>query len=66
VPLYIIHGAQDELFDVEDVRKAYNEMKGKGANVRLVIAEYLSHYQAASYTSLLKGSIPWLEEIWAK
>ncbi|MCP5062772.1 MAG: hypothetical protein GY936_09935 [Ignavibacteriae bacterium] len=65
VPTYIIHGKRDELFNYEDAQIAYNKLERKGANVRIVIPENLSHYQGFRYIEYLKEAAHWLEtSVW--
>ena len=67
VPLYIVHGANDEVFDVSEVAQAVEELQARGVPVRFVIAEDLSHNQTASYAEPMRGAVQWLEEeIWTQ
>lgn len=65
VPTYIIHGKLDELFNYQNAENAYDILKDRGANVRIKIAENLSHYQGFSYVNYLKEAAYWLENsVW--
>jgi predicted peptidase len=66
VPTYIIHGTDDELFDVEFAERAFQELSARGVEVGLGIGEGLSHYQAGAYVPLLQEVVPWLTDtVWA-
>ncbi|MCB0749092.1 MAG: dienelactone hydrolase family protein [Ignavibacteriales bacterium] len=61
LPIYIIHGKKDELFDYKKAESAYNILKSKGANVRISLPENLSHYQGFSYVKYLQEASSWLQ-----
>lgn len=65
VPLYIIHGAADELFSLDAVRREVTAAKRSGTSIRLSVAEGLSHYQACAYPAHLQAAADWLvREVW--
>ena len=64
VPLYVIHGGQDELFPLADVKLLCQKQKSGGAEIKLMIVEGVSHYQLARFIIPLKSSIPWIRKIW--
>ena len=64
VPLFIIHGEQDELFPSLDVKLLYHKQKNNGAEIEMNIVAGVSHYQMARFIYPLKATIPWLRKIW--
>jgi predicted peptidase len=64
VPLYVIHGAQDELFPVREVKLLCEKQKSGGAEIELKIVMGASHYQLAQFIAPLKATIPWIRKIW--
>ena len=64
VPIYIIHGEQDERFSFLDVRTSYLEQKKAGAEIRMTIVTNAHHNQLGKFISPLKAAIPWIEKIW--
>lgn len=64
VPLYVIHGEQDELFPSKEVKLLYHKQKTGGAEIKLMIIEGVSHYQLARFIVPLKSTIPWIRKIW--
>ena len=64
-PLFVIHGAQDELFNVQTTIQAVDILRSNGTIVELRVPEALSHYEAYSYVETLREAVPWLQEtIW--
>lgn len=66
VPLYVIHGAKDELFKVSKTKQWVAKTKTEGSNVTLIINEGLSHFQGCAYDNDLKNAGEWLQQIWNK
>lgn len=64
VPLYIIHGGQDELFPASEVKLLCEKQKSGGAEIELKIVMGASHYQLARFINPLKATIPWIRKIW--
>ncbi|QCX01392.1 hypothetical protein FGM00_15210 [Aggregatimonas sangjinii] len=64
IPVYVIHGQQDELFDIARTEKWVNQTKEKGSEVIFKAADGLSHYEACAYIELLKEAGEWLEQKW--
>ena len=64
IPLYVIHGAKDELFKVDDTRKWVNTSKEAGSDIILSINENLSHFEACAYVEELRKGGEWLQELW--
>ena len=65
VPLYVIHGENDELFPVEQTQEWVNVTVAAGSDVTLVIAPELGHFEPCEYVPYLKDAATWLEEeVW--
>ncbi|MFQ6037212.1 MAG: lipase family protein [Candidatus Aminicenantales bacterium] len=64
VPMYVIHGAADEIFPVSAVQKFVEKQKAAGASIELHVVEGLSHYQTPRFISALKAAIPWIQAVW--
>ena len=64
VPLHVIHGAKDELFAIEKTKTYVRKTKDAGTEVKLVVNETLSHFQACLYAEDLKNAGEWLKELW--
>lgn len=66
VPLLVIHGENDQMFDLAVTRQAVAELVRRGGNARLVVAEGLRHQDAGGYVPYLADTVVWLTgEVWA-
>lgn len=54
VPLYVIHGEEDELFNCDDVQSTIESSVKQGSIINLKIVNKLSHYMACNYVETLK------------
>jgi len=65
VPMYVIHGSEDDLFPVEITEAYVEEHKEAGTDVTFVIADGLVHNEPCTYLDELKKAVVWLEtEVW--
>ncbi len=65
VPMYVIHGSNDELFPVDTTTDFVNLSKDAGSTIEYVIAEGLTHYKPCEYVSVLQDGVDWvLAEVW--
>ncbi|HFB99449.1 MAG TPA: hypothetical protein ENJ53_01460 [Phaeodactylibacter sp.] len=62
IPLYVIHGEKDELFNITRTHNWVNASKEKGSNITFKSVPKLSHYMACDYVKPLKKAVDW----WAK
>ncbi len=64
-PLYVIHGRTDELFDLDLVEFAVEDLHANGVPVELIVVDR-GHYNAFAYVDALRGAVGWLENtVWA-
>lgn len=66
VPLYVIHSRGDELLAFDQVARAVEALKERGAPVTLAPVDGLPHHQMPSYVEPLREAIPWIREAWAR
>ncbi len=66
IPLYIIHGRQDELFPLAETEVVVQQLKAKGAVVELDIVDPATHYQTDRYQEPLRRTIPWIRRVWER
>jgi len=65
IPLYVIHGSEDELFPLERTEGYVNESIAAGSNIQFVVAEGLIHIAPCDYVPYLQEAVTWLEtEVW--
>jgi len=62
IPVYIIHGEKDELFNVHTVQNAMGQSKKMGSKIDITIVKDLSHYMACSYIDILREKALHLQE----
>lgn len=65
VPLYIIHGSDDDLFPLEDTQAYVEEHIAAGTDATFVVAEGLVHNEPCTYEAELKKAVDWLySNVW--
>ncbi len=64
MPVYVVHGVNDERILIEDVAPIIMQMQDAGLNIKFVSVNGLTHYNTSGYISPLRGAIPWLDEQW--
>jgi len=65
VPLYVIHGSDDELFPVSQTQQYVDLSIAAGSSIEFVIGEGLSHYKPCEYVEELKIAVDWVQtEVW--
>lgn len=65
IPLYVIHGENDELFPLQQTQDWVDATIAAGSDVTFVVAPGLGHYEPCSYVPYLKDAATWLEtEVW--
>jgi len=64
VPMFIIHGENDEVVPVGEARAAFRALRKGPAPARLDIVPGLTHYQTAAYVPALYKAEGWLKGIW--
>ncbi|MGB4844209.1 MAG: dienelactone hydrolase family protein [Ferruginibacter sp.] len=65
IPMYVIHGQNDELFPVAQTQAWVQASINAGSNITFVIAPGLTHYKPCDYTPYLQQAANWLKNtIW--
>ncbi|MRI02342.1 hypothetical protein GH721_17485 [Kriegella sp. EG-1] len=65
IPLYVIHGEEDELFPLETTQSLINKSIEVGSDIQVSIAPDLDHYQVCDYMPYFKEGVNWLvSEVW--
>ena len=57
IPVYIIHGKEDELFKLVNILPYIQKSKEQGSEIDLSVSQGKSHYMACSYVSELKTAV---------
>lgn len=63
VPLYVIHGSDDEMFSVDKVERAVEDVRAKGGTVELTVLDGVSHGHIQGHREALEAAAAWLEEV---
>jgi len=65
VPLYVIHGENDELFPLDTTQAWVEATIDAGSDITFVVAPELGHYTPCEYVPYLKEAAIWLKEtVW--
>lgn len=65
VPLYVIHGSEDDLFPLETTQAFVDESIAAGSDITFVVADGLVHNEPCTYLDEFKEAVSWLEtEVW--
>lgn len=60
VPLYVIHGKEDELFPLALTQAFIQKTQQAGTKIRLKVVDNLSHFMACAYVNELKKAAEWI------
>jgi len=65
IPVYVIHGENDELFPLANTQDWVDDSLLVGSDVTLVVATGLTHTQPCDYVSYLEAAATWLvDDVW--
>ncbi len=65
VPMYVIHGENDELFPLQETQDWVEATRNAGTDVRLIVAPGLTHNEPCNYVEYVEDATEWLQnEVW--
>ncbi len=65
IPMYVIHGENDELFPIDKTRKWVEESIKAGSDITFIEATNLTHFKPCEYVPYVKDAATWLKEtVW--
>lgn len=65
IPMYVIHGENDDLFPLADIQDWVMETTDVGSDITLDVAPELTHYEPCEYVSYLQNASDWLvNHVW--
>ncbi|MBC8496964.1 MAG: prolyl oligopeptidase family serine peptidase [Anaerolineales bacterium] len=64
VPLYVIHGRDDEVLPIDPTLSAVAQLQSQGVDIKLKILEGVTHYETYLFVEQLKDTIPWITDSW--
>ncbi|MBN1963820.1 MAG: dienelactone hydrolase family protein [Anaerolineae bacterium] len=66
IPLYALHGREDELFPPDEVEAMVALLRMQGADVRLTLLDGVTHYASGRFVRPLRELVPWIKAMWAR
>jgi predicted peptidase len=63
LPVYIIHGTEDELFPFSEIENIAADLAKKSIKIKLIKVENASHFDTGKFIIPLKYSYKWLSEL---
>ena len=64
VPIYVIHGREDELFPVVNTTKVVVQLENRDVDITYRILEQVSHFETQKYYVPLQAAVPWILDRW--
>lgn len=61
IPMYVIHGENDELFTLDYIQNWIDETNAAGSDITLEVAPVLFHTEPCAYVTYLQNAAKWLE-----
>jgi predicted peptidase len=65
-PLVIIHSRQDEIVPLQPTEDIVNKLQVKGAPVKLVVLDGITHYEMFHFVEPLRTTVSWVESVWQR
>ena len=65
IPILVLNGTEDELFDFVRAENEALAVKEAGANLNFVPVQGVAHYDVNRFVGHIQDSLPWLMEQWA-
>jgi len=66
IPLYAIHGRQDEIVPFEQTAQVVDQLREKGVAIEFVLLDGVTHYETDRFVQPLRAAVPWIRKVWAK
>ncbi|HSE83074.1 MAG TPA: dienelactone hydrolase family protein [Thermodesulfobacteriota bacterium] len=66
IPIYVIHGREDEIFPIEDTVNAVDLLRKRNASVDFKTVEGVTHFETYGFIEPLKEAIPWIRKVWGQ
>lgn len=64
IPIYVIHGKNDELFAVVETTRVINKLENTGVDIKYQIIEDVSHFETYRFLPALNGVRDWIIDKW--
>jgi predicted peptidase len=66
IPLYVVHGKEDEVVPLKPTADMVKVLKAKGVKVEFVAVDGLTHYQVPAFVPYLRDAVPWIKKAWKR
>ena len=66
IPVYVIHSADDEVYDLDDIVRTVSDLQARGESAELSIVHGVTHYNVSGFVDPLSNAIPWLDTVWSE
>jgi predicted peptidase len=63
VPIYAIHGRDDEVISIKPTRTAIAALQARGKNAQLLVVDGPTHYSTHLFSDPLATAVGWLEKV---
>lgn len=64
IPVFAIHGRQDEVVPLGPTEALIGRMKAAGGDAELLVVDGPTHHQTDRFVEPLRAAVPWLRRIW--
>jgi predicted peptidase len=64
IPIYVIHGQEDEYFPLNQTQSIIEQLRSTGADIEFVAVDRGTHFNTDGYVKPLHGAIPWIQRVW--
>ena len=65
LPIYVIHGLQDELFPIQASRDVVTELSEQGVDITILEVDPASHFETGRFYPPLRSAVPWIRNCWS-
>jgi predicted peptidase len=66
LPVFAIHGVEDEVVSIEPTREAIAALRGRGVNAELLEVPTFTHFQTPRFAEPMRAAVPWLRQLWER
>ena len=64
LPIYVIHGQNDEYFPLSQTRNIVDQLVSIGADIEFTVVDGGTHFETGAYVEPLQEAIPWIQRVW--
>jgi predicted peptidase len=66
LPVFAIHGTEDEVVDIEPTREAIAALRERGIEAKLLEVPSVTHFQTPRFAEPMRTVVPWLRQLWER